>query len=134
MSPSPSLPPTSSSSVSLPELTPNNNSSSPPEETDDHNPAAQDTEIHRASDSSPEIDMVAPEEAPLDALALDATLLNPKPTAGENEASKSKGNEKNEKKGNEKAAEIDSYKVSYVDSAPMIDLIRYLEVFSSPCT
>ena len=75
--------------------------------------------------------MVAPEVAPLDALALDATLLTPKPTAGENKASKSKGNER---KGNVKAAENDSYNVSYVDSASMIDLIHYVEAVSSPCT
>ena len=132
VSPSPSLPPTSSTSVSLPELTPNNSSSSPPEETDYHGPTAQNTATHRASTSlSSKFDMVAPEEAPLDALALDATLLTPKPTAGENKASKSKGNER---EGNEKAAENDSCNVSYVDSAPMIDLIHYVEAFSSPCT
>ena len=131
-SPSPSLPPTSSSPLSLPELTPNNSSSSPPETTDEYDPAAQGTETYRASASvSPEFDMVALEEAPLDSLALGTTLLNPKPTAGENEASKSKGKEK---KGEENAAENVSYKVSYIDSALMIDLIRHVEAFSPPCT
>jgi hypothetical protein len=135
-SPSPSLPPTSSSSVSLPELSPNNSSSSPPEETDDQDPTDQGAETHRASASaSPNFDisafLVAPEEAPLDALAPGVTLLNPKPTAGKNEPSKSKGKSK---KGKEKAVEKDSYKVSSIDEAPSIDLIRYVEAFSSPCT
>lgn len=135
-SPSPSLPPTSCSSVSIPELTPNNSSSSPPEETDDHDPAAQSAETSRASASvSPKFDisafLVAPEEAPLDALAPGVTLLNPKSTAGENEASKSKGKSK---KGKEKATEKDTYKVSYIDSALITNLIRNAEAFSSPCT
>jgi hypothetical protein len=122
--------------VSLPELSPNNSSSSPPEETDDQDPTDQGAETHRASASvSPNFDisafLVAPEEAPLDALAPGVTLLNPKPTAGENEPSKSKGKSK---KGKEKAVEKDSYKVSSIDEAPSIDLIRYVEAFSSPCT
>ncbi|KAH9074839.1 hypothetical protein EDB83DRAFT_2353754 [Lactarius deliciosus] len=120
-SPSPSLPPTSSSSVSIPELTPNNSSSSPPEETDDQDAAAQATETCRASTSaSPKFDisafLVAPEEAPLDALAPGVTLLNSKPTAGGNEAaSKSKGKSK---KGKEKATEKDSYKKPALPPAP----------------
>jgi hypothetical protein len=136
-SPSPSLPPTSSSSVSLPELTPNNSSSSPPEETDDQDAVAQATETCRASASvSPKFDisafLVVPEEAPLDALAPGVTLLNSKPSTGENEATgRSKGKSK---KGKEKAVEKDSYKVSYIDRVPIIDLIRNAEAFSPPCT
>ena len=135
-SPSPSLPPTSCSSVSIPELTPNNSSSSPPEETDDHDPAAQSAETSRESASvSPKFDisafLVAPEEAPLDALAPGVTLLNSKSSAGENEANKSKGKSK---KGKEKATEKDTYKVSYIDLALITNLIRNAEALSSPCT
>ena len=110
-SPSPSLPPTSCSSVSLPELTPNNSSSSPPNDTDDQDAAAQVAESSRASASvSPKFDisafLVVPEEAPLDALAPGVTLLNQKSAAENPEAApKAKGKPK---KGKEKAATKDS--------------------------
>jgi hypothetical protein len=116
-SPSPSLPSTSSSTVSPPELTPNRSSSSPSEEIDDLDTAAQGTETHQASVSvSPKFDisaiLVAPEEDPLDVLASSVTFLDAKLAAGENEASKSK-------KGKEKVPDKDSYQVSYTDSVPI---------------
>jgi hypothetical protein len=127
---SPSLPPTSSLSVSLLELTPNNSSSSLPEENDGQDAAAHLTETCRASASvSPRFDisafLVVPEEAPLDALAPGVTLLNSKPSTGENEVTCES------KKGKEEAVEKDSYKVSHIDWV-IIDLIRNNKEALSP--
>jgi hypothetical protein len=123
-SPSPSLPPTSCSSVSLPELTPNNSSSSPTGEPDDQSAAPQPAESSsRASDSvSPRFDitafLVVPEDAPLHALAPGVTLLNPSAAAsisGVNSKSKPKS-----KKGKEKVAEKEPPQVSNLGSDPII--------------
>lgn len=125
-SPSPSLPPTSCSSVSLPELTPNNSSSSPNGDTDDQGAASQAAESSsRASASvSPKFDinafLVVPEEAPLDALAPGVTLLNTSSAAeipGTNIKSKGKS-----KKGKEKNIEKErnASKVSDRDPDPII--------------
>jgi Forkhead domain len=108
-SPSPSLPPTSCSSVSLPELTPNNSSSSPTGELDDQCavPQVAESSSRESASVSPQFDisafLVVPEDAPLDALAPGVTLLNSSAAAAISGA-KSKSKSKS-KKGKEKVAE-----------------------------